>query len=78
MKIALAGATSMIGISLIKKCISEHVYVLALIRKNSIRKSNIPKSEYVRIIECNLDELDLLKIDDNYDIFLSFGLGRNR
>lgn len=71
MKIGLTGATSMIGISLIKKCILEHVYVLALIRKDSKRKDNIPKSKYIEIVECNLNNLELFEIknNDEYDVF---------
>ncbi len=73
MKIAITGATSMIGIALIKKCIEMNSEVLAIVRRKSKRINNIPKSNKVQIIECNLDELNTIDVDKKYDVFFHLG-----
>jgi nucleoside-diphosphate-sugar epimerase len=55
--IALTGATSMVGIALIKQCIQNNIAVLALVRSGSSRKARLPNSDLVTIFECNLDNL---------------------
>jgi nucleoside-diphosphate-sugar epimerase len=61
--IALTGATSMIGIALIKQCVKNDIKVLAFVRKNSPKVVRIPRSDLITIVSCNLDELNLF--DDN-------------
>lgn len=84
--IIITGPTGAIGIALINKCISEGIYVSAVCHKGSKRITDVPKSEYVDIVECNLDEMcnlpDLLP-DRDYDTFIhlawdcTFGESRN-
>ena len=47
----------MIGVALIKKCISEGVNVLALINPESSRKGNVPNHPLVKVFECSLCEI---------------------
>jgi Nucleoside-diphosphate-sugar epimerases len=69
-KIVLTGATSMIGVALIKECIENNVQVLAIVRSNSQNIMRIPKSELVNIVECDLDNLKELTFTENkYDVF---------
>lgn len=70
----ITGPTGSIGIALIKKLISEDVEVIAVCRPNSRRKSRIPTSENVRIIECGIDHLPELPgmIGESADVFYHF------
>jgi UDP-glucose 4-epimerase len=71
--IVLTGATSMLGIALINECIKNNTKVLAIIRKDSSNINRIPISEYVKVLECNLDEIHHLNIArDDYEIFFHF------
>lgn len=58
MRIVLTGATSMIGIEIIKQCIDNGDIVYAICRKNSKKLERIPKSSLVHIIYSNLNELN--------------------
>lgn len=70
MRIALTGATSMIGVALIKKCIEKGFEVLAFANPNSKRLDIIPKDDNVKIIECALDGLrDFNAYGDECDYF---------
>ncbi len=81
--IVITGPTGTIGIALIKKMISEKIYVLAIVREGSQNINLIPKSIYVEVIECNLNNLKILNISKQYDVFFHFawdgtiGIGRD-
>ncbi len=68
-KVIVTGAASMIGCALIKECIANDIEVLALVRKNSAHLDRLPKSDLIKIYECNLNELINLKITGEYDVF---------
>lgn len=73
-KVVITGATGMIGISLIKYLLSQNIEILAIIRKNSKRKSELPNDKKLKVIEYNLNELKYLDINENdYDVFYHFG-----
>ncbi|MCL2283504.1 MAG: hypothetical protein FWC26_09330 [Fibromonadales bacterium] len=55
--IALTGATSMIGIALIKQCILNGIKVTAFIRSNTSRLNRLPNSDLIKIVSCNLEVL---------------------
>lgn len=71
--IILTGATSMIGVALINECIKSNVNVTALVRKNSKNLNRIPDNDLINIVECNLDELSNLDLNERYDTFYHFG-----
>lgn len=75
-KVVISGATSMLGIALIEKCIKENVKVLALVNTGSVRKNRIPKNSLVDIMECSMNEMNennpLLGVDTDYDVFYHF------
>lgn len=74
--VIVTGATSMLGIATIQVCLENNVRVLALTRANSRRKSCLPKSELITLIECDLDELKGIDFPkDDYEIFYHFGWG---
>lgn len=66
----VTGATSMIGAALIRECIANNVEVLAIVRRQSARLDRLPKSDLVKLYECELDELDTAGGDgQEYDAF---------
>jgi UDP-glucose 4-epimerase len=71
-KIVITGPTGTIGLALIKKCIEENVGVIAICRRNSEGIKKIPKSPLIKIIECDLDELNTVELKGNYDTFYHF------
>ncbi|MGL5056170.1 MAG: NAD-dependent epimerase/dehydratase family protein, partial [Fusobacteriaceae bacterium] len=70
-KVIVTGATSMIGVALIEECIKNNVYVTAISRKNSYNLKRLPKSDFIHIVECDINELDNLKniCSKDYDVF---------
>lgn len=84
MTVAMTGATSMLGVATIKKCISKNISVLAFARKNSKNISRLPESSLIKIVECDLSEMAAFDADGlSADVFIHFGwaftdkIGRN-
>ena len=71
----ITGPTGAIGIALIQVLIEQDVEVLVVVRKNSKRKSNIPQSDKVQIVELDLKEIEQLPklVKEKYDIFYHLG-----
>ena len=73
-KVIITGPTGAIGIALIKKLIAEETFVIAVCHKGTSRIGNIPKSEYVDIVECDLEEIirlpQLLNCNEKYGCFV--------
>ena len=71
MKIIITGPTGAIGMALIKRCIQEKIFVLAICHKGSDRIPNIPENPYVRVLEADLPELSSidLRIKERYEVF---------
>lgn len=75
-RVIITGPTGSIGTALIEHLIQNDVEVLAVVRRNSKRKSNIVKHPLVKCIELNLDELESISqfTEGNmYDVFFHFG-----
>lgn len=69
-KIVVTGATSMIGVALIEEAIRQNVKVLAIVRENSKRIVRLPKSNFVKIVSCDIENLDSINIEgEKYDVF---------
>lgn len=73
-KAIITGATSMLGIALINECISNSVEIVAIVRKKSKNLYRIPNSEFVSVVECNMDEMEDLIITNEMkgDTFYHF------
>ncbi len=71
-RIIVTGATSMIGTALIESAITHDTEIYALVRKNTGRLSRLPVSDKIHIIECELDELENLKLPEKCDVFYHF------
>lgn len=73
-RIALTGATSMLGVALIAECIQQQIQVLAIVNPGSANRARIPQSDLVQVVECKLEELAELPVpDQTVDVFYHFG-----
>ena len=84
MKIAMTGASSMLGIATIKECIAKNYEVLAFVRPHSSKTNRLPVSSLVESVDCDLGALVDYKINGLHaDIFIHFAwtftdrIGRN-
>lgn len=72
-RVVITGATSMLGIALIKECIKNDIKVLAIVRRQSANLSRLPKSALIEVCECGLEELESVAArDKEYDVFYHF------
>ena len=72
-KVIIAGATSMIGLSLVDECKRQGTKVFAIIRKDSLKRHLLPEGDFIKIIECDADRLADIEIEENdFDCFYSF------
>lgn len=69
MKIAITGSTGMIGAALAKVAINEGHEVIAIIRPGSPRIDNLPNSDYLKIVECEISEYKKIFDKERCDIF---------
>lgn len=75
-RVVITGATSMIGVALVKECIRHNVEVLAVVQRQSRKVYRLPESDLITLCKCNLDELCLLEPDGKrYDVFYHFAWG---
>lgn len=74
-KVIITGPTGSIGTALIKQLIANQVEVVAVCRIGSKRINHIPKSDLVKVMELNLNQITELpdKLDGTYDAFYHFG-----
>lgn len=69
-KVIITGATGMIGIALANYLLENNIEITAIIRENSNRKNNLPQNSKLKIVECNLNNLKSLNLEENdYDAF---------
>lgn len=73
-RVVLTGGTGMLGLALIQLLIEKEIEVLVIVRPNSRRRSSLPDSPYVSVMECDLADLLSLKerITEHYDTFFHF------
>ncbi len=84
-RIIITGPTGAIGMALIQKCIIENIEAAVICHRKSARIAQIPASDKIKVIECNLDELKTLPeiLTGTYDVFFHLawactaGEGRN-
>jgi nucleoside-diphosphate-sugar epimerase len=68
-KIIITGATGMIGSALVGQALEKEMEILCIVRKDSGRIDNIPKSEKVKLIFAGLSEYASLNTSGKYDTF---------
>jgi nucleoside-diphosphate-sugar epimerase len=68
--IALTGATSMLGVALIKECIQNGFRVIAFVRPNSEHIKRLPKSDLIIHVPCDIGDMRSLPVNNlSADIF---------
>lgn len=71
--VVMTGATSFLGVNVVKKLLQEQYEVYALVRKSSKSLVQLPKSENLHLIYGSLEELLLLKENvSDADFFIHF------
>lgn len=75
--VVVTGATSMIGTALINECIRNKVKVFAVVRPNSANIQRLPESDYVTVIECDINDIQMLpqRTDIRADVFYNIAWG---
>jgi nucleoside-diphosphate-sugar epimerase len=68
-KIVITGATGMIGSAVARCAIERGLEVLCVIRKDTGRLDNLPKSERLKIVYADISEYARLDISGDYDVF---------
>ena len=73
MRIAITGASGMIGSSLAELALDSGSEVIAIIRPESPRMGNLPESSKLKIIECEISKLSDLEDEEKCDMFFHLG-----
>ena len=68
-KIVITGATGMIGSALARCALEQGMDVLCIIRKDTTRLDNLPKSERLKIIYAGISEYANVDFSGSYDVF---------
>lgn len=73
-RVVIAGATGVIGMALIQKCMQESMEIVILIRSDSSRKLQIPQHPLIKVVTCDLGNMCTLSLDDDEkcDVFYYF------
>ena len=69
MRVAVTGPTGSIGSELVEELIAEGNEVIAIVRPGSARIENIPTTDAVKIVECDISDYKSLFGQDNCDLF---------
>lgn len=78
-RVILTGATSMLGIALVRECIEHNVEVIAIVRKKSTKIAFLPQSPLITVVEADLENLHEIPLTCTCDVFYHFawnGTGR--
>ena len=62
-RVAVTGATSMIGAALIEECVRNGIEVIAFVRRGSVKLDRLPDSPLVRTVEAELNELGAVEAE---------------
>lgn len=69
-KIIITGATGSIGSATVKSALAKGYDVTCIVHKGTTRLGNIPQSEFVHIVECDVADYNSLKLIGEFDIFI--------
>lgn len=81
--IIVTGATGAVGSAVVRRALDKGMDVTCIVHKGSKRLGNLPQSERVHIVECDLRDYCTLNIDNQYDAFIhlswekTFGASRD-
>lgn len=61
-KLAITGATSSIGVTMIEECIRRNIEVVAIFRFSSVYAARVPEHSLIKKVDCDLEHLKSLEI----------------
>ncbi len=67
-EVIITGASGPLGVMLIRECIKNNIGVLAIIRPGSSNRKNIPMHKLVRIVECEITNIDKIAVKGKYEV----------
>jgi nucleoside-diphosphate-sugar epimerase len=67
--IIITGATGTIGNAIVRCALKQGLEILCIIRRDSNRLENIPKSSNIKIVYTDISEYENVEISGNYDVF---------
>lgn len=82
-KIIVTGATGAVGSAVLRRAIAKGKDVTCIVHKGSKRLGNLPQSDKVHIVECDLRDYKSLSLEGIYDAFIhlswekTFGASRD-
>jgi len=68
-RLVITGATGMIGSAITRCALDQDIDVLCIIRKDTNRFDNLPKSDRLKIVYADISEYTQLDIQGSYDVF---------
>lgn len=81
--IIVTGATGAVGSAVVRRALDSGMEVLCIIHQGSTRRGNLPTSDRLQIVECNLADYKDLSLEERYDAFIhlswekTFGASRD-
>lgn len=69
-KIIVTGATGAVGSAVVRRAVEKGMDVTCIVHQGSKRLGNLPQSDKVHIVECNLQDYRTLSLDGQYDAFI--------
>lgn len=84
-QVIVTGGTGVTGNALVRHLLEQGIHVTALVRKHSVRTENLPHSELLRLVSCNMEEYEAayeLLAGYQYDAFFHLAwdgsMGKNK
>lgn len=62
-RVAIIGATGVVGRGLLESCIVHQTECYVLVRKDSHRRSQIPENSLIHLVDCDLNEMQTLNVE---------------
>jgi nucleoside-diphosphate-sugar epimerase len=69
-KIIVTGATGAVGSAVVRRAIENDMDVTCIVHQGSKRLGNLPQSDKVHIVECDLQDYRALSLNGQYDAFI--------
>ncbi len=69
-KIIVTGATGAVGSAVVRRAIENGMDVTCIVHQGSRRLGNLPQSDKVHIVECDLQDYRTLSLDGQHDAFI--------